>query len=342
MHFVAGSTICNGKDNTFDDSMKSQNKFSDKNYLSLSAIFVLRGLSNYFRRCRKYRTKLQLFIPKQQPFWKIAFIPYFCAAALNLILHAECFVFCASAFLRDSISRQSAETQSGGKCKSQSRPCALSCFHGDSESSMFLGLLAKGFLLGLIVSVPLGPVGALCIQRTIGKGYKSGLLGGLGAACADLLYALVAGFGVSVVIDALIKVRKWIQIGGAAIFMLMAYKVFNTNPAIQVRKNRHQKHRPLEDFILTFLLTFSNPTPVFVFMAAFAGFIVGDEGVNYHHIIISIAGVFAGCLAWWFTLVSCVNMFRHKIRLRHLLWVNKITGVVVFIFAVFLLIEAFQ
>ncbi len=206
---------------------------------------------------------------------------------------------------------------------------------------MFLELLAKGFLLGLIVSVPLGPVGALCIQRTIGKGYKSGLLGGLGAACADLIYALIAGFGVSVVIDMLLKVRKWIQIGGSVIFMILAYKVFNTNPAIQVRKSRHQKHRPLEDFITTFLLTFSNPTPVFVFMAAFAGFIVSEE-IHYRDIILSIIGVFVGCITWWVTLVSIVNMFRNKIRLRHLLWVNKITGVVVFIFAVVLLIEAFR
>ncbi len=206
---------------------------------------------------------------------------------------------------------------------------------------MWLGLLAKGFLLGLIVSVPLGPVGALCIQRTIGKGYRSGLLGGLGAAFADTLYAIVAGFGVSVIINTLIKIRKWIQIGGSIIFMFLAYKVFYTNPAIQVRKSRHQKHHPLEDFMTTFLLTFSNPTPVFVFMAAFAGFIV-DEEINYHDIILSIIGVFIGCLSWWGILVSIVNLFRNKIRLRHLLWVNKVTGVIVFIFAIVLLIEAFQ
>ena len=202
-------------------------------------------------------------------------------------------------------------------------------------------LIAKGFLLGLVVSIPLGPVGALCIQRTISKGYKAGLLAGLGAACADLVYALIAGFGVSVVIDWLLKVRKWIQAVGSIIFMFMAYKVFYTNPAIQVRRSRRQKDRPLEDFLTTFLLTFSNPTPVFVLMAAFAGFILNEE-VNYIDIILSIAGVFAGCMSWWVVLVSVVNMFRNKIRLRHLLWVNKITGVLVLIFALALLIESFR
>ncbi len=195
--------------------------------------------------------------------------------------------------------------------------------------------------MGLVVSIPLGPVGALCIQRTISKGYKSGLLGGLGAACADTLYAIVAGFGVSVVIDWLLKVRKWIQIGGSIVFMVMAYKVFYTNPAIQVRRNRHRKHRPLEDFITTFLLTFSNPTPIFVFMAAFAGFVVHEE-INHQLIILSILGVFIGCLTWWVILVSIVNLFRNRIRLRHLLWVNKVTGIIVFIFAVILLIQAFN
>ena len=202
-------------------------------------------------------------------------------------------------------------------------------------------LVAKGFLLGLLVSVPLGPVGALCIQRTISKGYKAGLLGGLGAVFADFVYALIAGFGVSVVIDWLIMVRKWIQIAGSIIFMFMAYKVFFTNPAIQVRRNRHRKDRPLEDFLTTFLLTFSNPTPVFVFMAAFAAFILSEE-VRYIDIILSITGVFAGCISWWFVLVSAVNMFRSKVRLRHLLWVNKITGILVFVFAMVLLVESFK
>ena len=202
-------------------------------------------------------------------------------------------------------------------------------------------LIVKGIVLGLVVSVPLGPIGALCIQRTISKGYKAGLLAGLGAALADLVYALIAGFGVSVVIDWLFKLRKWIQAVGSIVFLFMAWKVFFTNPAIQVRRNRHRKHYPLEDFMTTFLLTFSNPTPVFVFMAAFAGFIV-QEDVNYQDIILSIVGVFIGCIAWWGVLVSVVNMFRSRIRLRHLLWVNKITGVLVFIFAVVLLIGAFR
>jgi len=202
-------------------------------------------------------------------------------------------------------------------------------------------LIIKGFLLGLLISVPLGPVGALCIQRTVSKGYKSGLMAGLGAVSADLVYALIAGFGVSVIIDWLLKVRRWIQAIGSIFFMFMAYKVFYTNPAIQVRRNRRQKDRPLEDFLTTFLLTFSNPTPVFVLMAAFAGFILHDE-VNYIDIILSIAGVFAGCVGWWFMLVSVVNMFRSKVRLRHLLWVNKITGIVVLIFALVLLLESFR
>ena len=202
-------------------------------------------------------------------------------------------------------------------------------------------LIIKGFALGLIVSVPLGPVGALCIQRTISKGYRSGLLSGLGAAFADLVYALIAGFGISMVIDWLIKVRKWIQAAGSIIFMIMAYKVFYTNPAIQVRRNRHRKTYSMEDFMTTFLLTFSNPTPVFVFMAAFAGFIIQEELI-YKDIILSITGVFIGCMSWWILLISVVNMFRSRIRLRHLLWVNKITGIVVFIFALALLIGSFR
>jgi threonine/homoserine/homoserine lactone efflux protein len=206
---------------------------------------------------------------------------------------------------------------------------------------MFVPLIIKGIILGLVVSIPLGPVGALCIQRTISKGYKAGLLAALGAAFADLVFALIAGFGVSVVIDWLINVRIWIQSAGAIVFMFMAWKVFFTNPAIQVRRNRHRKNYPLEDFMTTCLLTLSNPTAVFVMMAAFAGFFV-QEDANYIDIILSVTGVFTGCLGWWLLLTSLVNRFRSKIRLRHLLWINKITGVLVFIFAVILLVGALR
>ena len=205
---------------------------------------------------------------------------------------------------------------------------------------MWFALIAKGLGLGLAIAIPLGPVGTLCIQRTLTKGYRAGLLCGLGSACADFLFALIAGLGISVIISWLLKVRKWIQIGGSFVFMAMAYKVFYTNPAIQARQNRHRKHRPLEDFIATFFLTLSNPTPVFVLMAAFAAFIVHKD-VNHFHIMLSIAGVFIGSLSWWVFLMSIVNLFRRKIRLRHLLWINKVTGVVVFVFAIFLLIQAF-
>ena len=206
---------------------------------------------------------------------------------------------------------------------------------------MWLALITKGFALGLVVSIPLGPVAALCIQRTISKGYRTGLMGALGAATADLIYALIAGFGVSVVINWLIKVRQWIQIAGSVIFMMMAYKVFYTNPAIQVRRNRRKKQSTLEDFMTTFLLTFSNPTPVFVLVAAFAAFVVHKDA-NRLDIILAVGGVFAGCLSWWLILVSIVNLFRNKIRLRHLLRINRITGVVVFVFAIVLLIQAFR
>ena len=206
---------------------------------------------------------------------------------------------------------------------------------------MWLMLIAKGFALGLLIAIPLGPVGALCIQRTLNKGYKAGLLCGLGSACADFLFALIAGLGISVIIIWLLKVRMWIQIGGSFIFMAMAYKVFYTNPAIQARRNRHKKRRLFEDFIATFFLTLSNPTPVFVLMAAFAAFIV-QKDVNHLNIMLSIVGVFIGSLSWWVFLMSIVNMFRNKIRLRHLLRINKVTGVVVFVFAIVLLIQAFR
>lgn len=203
---------------------------------------------------------------------------------------------------------------------------------------MYLIYLGKGFLLGLLITVPLGPVGVLCIQRALSKSKISGLVSGLGAALADTFYAAVTALGISFIVNFVLKMRVGLQIAGALVFFVIAYRIFYTNPAIQVRRQRRSPPRPFEDFLSSFFLTLSNPTVLFVFIASFASFVV-RESTSFWQVWITVLGVFAGCLAWWYGLVSAVSIFRNRIRLRHLLWINKITGILVFVFGVFLLAE---
>ena len=196
----------------------------------------------------------------------------------------------------------------------------------------------KGILLGLLVTVPLGPVAMVCIQKTIGKGWRSGMFGGLGAVAADTCFALAAGFGVSFVVEFLQKHVLPVQLVGVAVLMAVAGRIFFTNPAVQVRRLQRKKIKGWEDFATTFFLTLSNPATIFIFMAAFAGIIL-QSGCGAVQLLTVVLGITAGCAGWWYIIISTVNRFRHLIRLKHLWWINKVTGICIFVFAAVILVR---
>ncbi|MCR5715142.1 MAG: LysE family transporter [Bacteroidales bacterium] len=196
----------------------------------------------------------------------------------------------------------------------------------------------KGILLGLLVTVPLGPVAIVCIQKTIGKGWRSGMFGGLGAVAADTCFALIAGFGVSFVVEFLQKHVLPVQLAGIAVLMAVAGRIFFSNPAVQARRLQRKKVKGWEDFATTYFLTLSNPATIFVFMAAFAGFVL-KSGSGIVQLLTVVLGIATGAAGWWYLIISTVNRFRHRIRLKNLWWINKITGACIFAFAVALLVK---
>ncbi len=201
-------------------------------------------------------------------------------------------------------------------------------------------LFLKGIGMGLLVSAPLGPVGVMCIQRTINRGIKSGLASGLGAAAADLFYALIAGFGLSIIIDFIEARHTTLQIIGSVLVVAVAFKIFYSNPAAQLRNQRNKKGKYLEDFISIFVVTVSNPAVFVAFVAMFSGFKVLDSATGHTGTIVAIIGIFTGSMLWWYILSAGINHFRTKIRLRNLWWMNKIMGVIVFVCGIVALIDA--
>ncbi len=206
---------------------------------------------------------------------------------------------------------------------------------------MSFGLFFYGILMGLLVSAPLGPVGVMCIQRTINRGLKSGLISGFAAASADTVYAIIAGIGLGYIVNWIQQEKYWIQLIGAAIIILMAVKIFYTNPAVELRNKRNKKSKPLEDFLSVFVVTLTNPAVFFVFIAMFAGFGLVDENTNYLSAALLIGGIFAGAFAWWYILSNLVNKFRSKIRLKNIWWLNKIMGLIIFVLGVIALVELY-
>ena len=202
---------------------------------------------------------------------------------------------------------------------------------------MFFNYLWKGIVVGLSASIPLGPIGVLCIQRTLNKGKTSGFISGLGAAAADGFYAIVAGFSISIIIDSLVEYQLYLRILGGLVLLFLAYKLMTTNPGVQLRKQLRKKRTGLfGDFISIFALTVSNPITVFVFAAIFAGFGIVDKESNSLSVLILILGVLIGASAWWFSLSSVVSIFRKKFKLRRMLIINRIAAVIMIIFGLFI------
>ncbi len=207
---------------------------------------------------------------------------------------------------------------------------------------MFLDLLWKGIIIGLSASIPLGPIGVLCIQRTLNKGRRSGFISGLGAAAADAFYAIIAGFSISIIIDYLTEFQVYLRIGGSIVLFFLGYKLITTNPAVQLRKQLKRKRKGLfGDFISIFALTISNPITVFVFAAVFAGFNIVDKTAATYSVLVLICGIILGAASWWFTLSSVVSIFKDKFKLRRLLIINRIAGVLVIAFGGFVIATLF-
>lgn len=199
----------------------------------------------------------------------------------------------------------------------------------DSEK-MWLELLWKGAIIGFMVSVPLGPIGVLCIQRTINKGRNSGFISGLGAVAADTIFAMIAGLGISIIIGFIEEKLLYFQIIGGIIILYLGIHIFYSNPVKQIRMQRLNKNKLSHDFLSVFFLTISNPIAIFFFLAMFTGVNLAKGPMTFFHLIFMVAGVTLGGACWWLILSSFVNIFRHRFRLKNLWWMNKVAGLMIF------------
>lgn len=199
---------------------------------------------------------------------------------------------------------------------------------------MFLTLFIKGFIIGLVVSVPLGPIGILIIQRTVNKNRTSGFLSGMGASLSDTIYAIIAGFSLTYIVDFIRSHELVFQIVGALMVLLLGIHIFFKNPVADLRKYKRKGSSYFQDLASTFLITFPNPMVVFVFLAVFASSGIVFQMDNPVQAISMVGGVFVGANSWWLVLTGLVSLFRHKFNLRVLWWFNKIAGVAIVVLVV--------
>ena len=219
----------------------------------------------------------------------------------------------------------------------------------------------QGVAIGFTASIPLGPIGVMIIQRTLNKGRRSGFVSGLGAASSDLVYAIIAGFSVSFIMNFVEEQKKMLSILGAIVLICIGVKIFLTNPVTQMRRRQQQKIRLkqlqeqmpeqlkvenkrrsglITDYFSTFFLTITNPLAIFLFLALMS--LVGGERTIFTQIFL-LGGVFCGASLWWLMLTMLVGLFRKKLTLKRLYYINKIAGgIIIFLVMGALLYEFIQ
>lgn len=198
---------------------------------------------------------------------------------------------------------------------------------------MDLNLLWKGIVTGLAVSIPLGPLGILCIQRTVNRTWKSGIVSGIGVAAADSLYAVIAGFSLSIIIDFIREFEVYFQYFGLIVLILLGIYIFRSNPTQQIKTDKRRGATHFQEFITTFLITLSNPLSVFVFIAIFTSNSIVLQFSMPMEALLTIGGIFAGCILWWVLLTGLANRFRHKFTISSLYWLYRVIGLGVILLA---------
>lgn len=197
-----------------------------------------------------------------------------------------------------------------------------------------LYMVLRGLAIGVVVSAPMGPVGILCIQRTLDKGRRSGFFTGIGAAISDLLYCLLTGFCLSFIEDFIQRNRMPIQLVGSAVLIFFGIYLLRKNPVDSLRQRADMDSpSPGGDILRGFLFTFSNPLILFLIIGLFAQFNFVIEGMKFYHYILGFIGIIAGAIGWWWVVTYFVDKLRAHFNVRSMWLINRIIGVIILIFA---------
>lgn len=202
-----------------------------------------------------------------------------------------------------------------------------------------LDIIVKGLIIGVLASAPMGPVGVLCVQRTLNKGRWYGFVTGVGAALSDIIYALVTGFGMSFVMELISNERTLflLKLAGSVLLLIFGIYTYRSNPTKNMHISSKTKGTLAYNGITAFWLTFLNPLIIFLFMVLFAqfSFVIPDHtfemSVGYSCIII-------GALLWWFFLTWAIDKVRKQFDTGGIVIINKVIGSLVIIISLVVLI----
>lgn len=198
-----------------------------------------------------------------------------------------------------------------------------------------LMMILKGVIIGLSIAAPVGPIGVLCMKRTINQGKLYGAASGLGAASADVVYGLIAAVGLTLITEFLLDQQVWIQLVGGIFLIYLGLQSIRTkaNHTNEMKERRGL----LGAYITTFFLTLTNPMTILSFLGVFAGISSMDtlKGSSLQVVL----GIFIGSMLWWVLLTLIVGMIRQSLSAKSMIWINRISGLVLTLFGMISIIN---
>ncbi|AWJ85048.1 lysine transporter LysE [Azospirillum sp. TSH58] len=197
-----------------------------------------------------------------------------------------------------------------------------------------LPALLKGLIIGFSIAAPVGPIGLLCIRRTLADGPAHGFASGLGAASADAVYGAIAGFGVALVTDALLGAQVALKLVGGLMLLWLGWSTLRARPAERAAEARGGGGLA-GAYASTFALTLANPATILSFAAVFGGLgVSAGDGSSTGVAALLVAGVFTGSAMWWLGLSASVGAFRRRVTPAAMLWINRVSGAVLGVFGI--------
>ncbi|PGT17824.1 LysE family translocator [Bacillus cereus] len=195
---------------------------------------------------------------------------------------------------------------------------------------MVFELFIKGIIIGISIAAPVGPIGVLCIRRTLEYGKFIGFISGLGAATADGLYGMIAGLGLTVVTNFLVEQQGWIHFIGGVFLLYLGLKIFISKPSKTSAKANG--NTVFGAYTSTFFLTITNPVTILSFLAIFSGLGISNPNDDTMTELAVVLGVFLGSTLWWLTLSSVTGILKNRIKNFPFNIVNRVSGLIILMF----------
>ena len=202
---------------------------------------------------------------------------------------------------------------------------------------MEIGFFLKGVIIGVILATPLGPVGTLCVQRTFTEGKLHGLFSGIGATVADVIFGSIAAFGLTMVSNFFVSHQVWIRLIGGLFILFLGIRIFLLKPRVNLDVASNSSL--IRAFASAFVITITNPITIITLAVMFAGLGLVGEKAQHTSASIMILGVFVGSSLLWSSIWGMSVIFRNKFNPSKLYLVNKIAGIIIFVFGILTLIS---